>query len=402
MRTIRLTLPSPHAGQRRILREKKRFNVIDCGRRFGKTNIGTSLELEPALEGFPVGWFAPSYKYLIEVWREIVRTLQPVIAEKSVSEKRLQLITGGVIDFWSLEDPDAGRSRKYKRAIVDEAAKARHLKQAWLESIRPTLTDYEGDAFFLSTPKGLNYFHDLYQLGQDPLDEEWMSWKMPTSTNPYIKPAEIEAARKSLPERVFRQEYLAEFLTEGTFFRFIDQQAIATPQAQAIPGHTYVIGVDWAKSVDFSVFVVIDATTREAVYMDRHNGVDYIVQRNRLKALCEKFRPVAVIAESNSIGEPNIEMLRRDGLRVQAFTTTNASKAVAIEDLSLAFERGEIRIIRDETLIGELKSFEAEYLPSGLVRYAAPDGQHDDCVMALAMAWQGVRDDGRRGPRSVF
>src|SRR5690242_10504377 len=108
MRTIRLTLPKPHAGQQTILREKKRFNVVDCGRRFGKTNIGTSLELEPALEGYPVGWFAPSYKYLVEVWREIVRMLKPVTAEKNFSEKRLQLITGGVIDFWSLEDPDAG------------------------------------------------------------------------------------------------------------------------------------------------------------------------------------------------------------------------------------------------------------------------------------------------------
>lgn len=402
MRTIRLTLPKPHSGQQKILREKKRFNVIDCGRRFGKTLICTSLVLEPALQGYPAGWFAPSYKYLIEVWREVVRLLKPVIAEKSFSEKRLQLITGGVIDFWSLEDPDAGRSRKYKRAIVDEAAKARHLKTAWTESIRATLSDYEGDAFFPSTPKGLNYFHDLYQLGQDPLNEEWMSWQMPTSTNPYIKPKEIEAARLGLPDRVFRQEYLAEFLSEGTFFRFIDKQATATPQTKAIPGHSYVIGVDWAKSIDFSVFVVIDATTKELVYMDRHNGVDYITQRNRLKALCEKFNPVAIIAESNSIGEPNIEMLRQDGMRVQAFLTTNASKAAAVEDLSLAFEREAIRILKNEVLIGELKSFEAEFLPSGLVRYSAPDGQHDDCVMALAMAWQGVREDGRRGPGSMF
>src|SRR3954469_6633373 len=113
MQTIRLILPKPHSGQQKILRAKKRFNVVDCGRRFGKTLIGTSLELEPALEGYPVGWFAPSYKYLIEVWREVIRLLRPVISEKNAQEKRVQLVTGGVIDFWSLEDPDAGRSRKY-------------------------------------------------------------------------------------------------------------------------------------------------------------------------------------------------------------------------------------------------------------------------------------------------
>jgi hypothetical protein len=397
MPTIKLRLPKPHAGQQQILREKKRFNVICCGRRFGKTLLCINLLVEPALAGFPAAWFAPSYKYLIEVWRDTVRILAPVIKEKNASEKRIQLLTGGVIDFWSLEDPDAGRSRKYKRAVVDEAAKCRHLKTAWTESIRATLSDYEGDAFFPSTPKGLNYFHDLYQFGQDDFNREWKSWQMPTSTNPFIKPAEIEAARLGLPEKVFSQEYLADFLSDGAFFRFIDQNATAVAQSEKASGHSYVIGVDWAKSVDFSVFTVIDEKTKELVYLDRHNGIDYIVQRNRLKALCEKFKPTLIIAESNSIGEPNIEMLRRDGLRVKSFTTTNATKANAIEDLALAFERGELKILKNDILIGELKSFEAEYLPSGLVRYSAPDGQHDDTVMSLAMAWTAVKGKMRGG-----
>jgi len=225
---------------------------------------------------------------------------------------------------------------------------------------------------------------------------------MPTSTNPYIKPAEIEAARLGLPERVFQQEYLAEFLADGAFFRFVDQQAIATPQNERVSGHSYVIGVDWAKHTDFSVFTVIDEKTKELVYIDRHNGIDYTIQRNRLKVLYEKFRPTAIIAESNSIGEPNIEMLRKDGLRVKSFTTTNLSKANAVEDLSLAFERGDLKILRNDILIGELKSFEAEILPSGLVRYSAPDGMHDDCVMSLAMAWQGVSGRMKSGGYSIF
>ena len=84
------------------------------------------------------------------------------------------------------------------------------------------------------------------------------------------------------------------------------------------------------------------------------------------------------------------EQLARDGLKVRPFMTTNASKAEAIEALALAFERGEIRIPNDPVLIGELQAFEAKPLPSGLMRYEAPSGGHDDIVMALAIAWQGI------------
>lgn len=92
------------------------------------------------------------------------------------------------------------------------------------------------------------------------------------------------------------------------------------------------------------------------------------------------------------MGGPVCEQLLRDGLRVKPFQTTNASKSEAIEALALAFERSEIRIPNDPALIGELQAFEAKPLPSGLMRYQAPEGGHDDCVMSLAIAWQGVTE----------
>jgi hypothetical protein len=94
--------------------------------------------------------------------------------------------------------------------------------------------------------------------------------------------------------------------------------------------------------------------------------------------------------QQNSVGQPVIEQLDRDGLPIQPFTTTNASKAQAIEALALAFERGEIRILNDPVLVSELVAYQAERLPSGLLRYGAPGSQHDDAVMALAMAWTAV------------
>jgi hypothetical protein len=97
-----------------------------------------------------------------------------------------------------------------------------------------------------------------------------------------------------------------------------------------------------------------------------------------------------IIAESNNMGGPIVEQLHRDRLPVLAFTTTNASKSAIIEALTLAFERGDIRILNDAALIGELQAFVAKSLPSGMMRYAAPEGGHDDIVIAVAIARSGL------------
>lgn len=386
MPTITLTLPKPHKAQRDILSQLTRFNVADCGRRFGKTTIGSNLTT-PALKGYPVGWFSPTYKMLLEVWRDISFLYQPLAKRTNQQERRIELITGGVIEMWSLDDPNAGRGRKYKRVIVDEAAMVAKLQEAWQAAIRPTLADLEGDAFFFSTPKGHNFFKTLFDWGKDPMRPDWSSWQLPTSANPYIKASEIEAARLELPERIFRQEYLAEFIEDSGIFRNVIECATAN---ETIETGRYTIGVDWAKHNDFTVITVMDIENRAMVAFDRFNQIDYTLQIGRLKAICERYKPQSIIAESNSMGEPIIEQLQREGLPVCPFQTTNASKANIIDALSLAFEQNDIRILNEPVLISELQAYEATRLPSGMLRYSAPEGYHDDCVMSLALALYGV------------
>ena len=347
--------------------------------------------IQPALEGYPVGWFSPTYKMLADVWRNVLMVLRPVIKRVNAQEHRLELLTGGIVDMWSLDTPDIARGRKYHRVVIDEAAIVRALGDAWPAVIRPTLTDFEGDAWFLSTPKGRNYFYTLFARGQDPRQKDWASWQMPSSANPFLKSSEIEAMRADLPERIFAQEVLAEFLEDaGGVFRRVIDAATAIGQEQAMDGHGYIVGVDWGKFNDFTVFTVLDANSRSVVCLDRFNQIDYTTQVGRLMALCDRFRPVALVAERNSMGEPLIEQLQRMGLPVYPFTTTVASKQIAIDALALAFERGEIKIIPDQTLISELQAYEAMRLPSGMLRYGAPEGMHDDCVMSLALAWQAL------------
>jgi hypothetical protein len=205
--------------QEQILREADRFNVLCCGRRWGKTTLSEDLLISPddegngCLNGFPVAYFAPTYKMLMEVWREINQTLYGVIKSKSETEKRIELFGDGIIDFWSLEDPNSIRGRFYKRSVIDEAAIARNLQEAWQRVIRPTLTDLQGDAWFLSTPKGKNnYFYDLF--GMPAKFQDWKSWQLPTASNPYIPTIEIEQARLQLDPLTFAQEYLASFVTD--------------------------------------------------------------------------------------------------------------------------------------------------------------------------------------------
>jgi phage FluMu gp28-like protein len=222
--------------------------------------------------------------------------------------------------------------------------------------------------------------------GHGLIKGEWRSWQMPTGMNPFIDKNEIEAAKDDLSDLAFAQEYEASFVSwAGAVFRKI-LDAISLGPAT---GKAAVIGVDWGRTNDYTVFAVV-SDAGEVLELDRFRGIEYSLQRARLEALYDRHGRPVIIAESNSMGGPVIEQLARDGLKVKPFLTTNASKAEAIEALALAFERGEIRIPNDPALIGELQAFEAKPLPSGLMRYDAPAGGHDDTVMALAIAWQGI------------
>jgi len=386
---MRVTLPPLHGGQQVVARDAARFRVITAGRRWGKTRLGSLLCVMTALSSRRAWWVAPSYPVAQMGWREVKRLARqlPGVTVREV-DRIAHFPTGGWVQVRSADNPDSLRGEGLDFAVLDECAFIR--EEAWTEALRPALSDRQGRALFISTPAGRNWFWRLWQRGQDTTQSDWRSWRFPSVDNPYLHPREIEAARGDLPEQIFRQEYLAEFIEEGGVFRRVAEAATATRQASPWPTHSYVIGADFAKHQDFTALVVVDATTREAVYMDRFNRIDYATQVGRLWSLYHLFKPVAVVAERNSMGEPVIEQLQRGGMRVTPWTTTNASKATMIDALQLAFETGQLRILNDPTLVGELQAYQAERLPGGMLRYGAPNGMHDDTVIALALAWQGV------------
>jgi hypothetical protein len=225
--------------------------------------------------------------------------------------------------------------------------------------------------------------------------EDWASWQFPTSSNSTIPCIldEIESARQELPEQTFRQEYLAEFLQgEGAVFRNIEPNLIApktSPSAHS--GHKIVQGVDWAQKEDFTVCCAFCATCKVEVELDRFNKIAWDFQRGRLKAQYDKWKVSYCLAEENAIGSPNIEALQREKLNVVPFTTTSSSKPPLIQSLALCFERNEAKWLPDSVAKSELIAYEAKVSSvTGRPSYGAPEGMHDDTVIARALAWNAV------------
>jgi hypothetical protein len=212
---VAINLQEPHPGQQKILEGAKRFNHLRCGRRLGKTTLIGELS-EIVIDGKFVGIWFPTYKDLDPVWQEMKQIFKPIIRSKNEVLHQITMFTGGLIDFWSMENPDSGQGRKYHRAIVDEAAKSPNLYKAWENTIRPTLTDYIGDAYIMSRPKGKNNPFYLIEEKHKGFDN-WAffhltSYDNCTDVGGYLERSEIEEARQQLDDINFRQEYLAEYV----------------------------------------------------------------------------------------------------------------------------------------------------------------------------------------------
>jgi len=305
-------------------------------------------------------------------------------AEVRKVDRQIILPTGGEVTVRSADDPDSLRGEGLDFVVMDECAFMQ--ENAWIEALRPALSDRQGRAMFISTPKGRNWFWRIWQRGLD--DGDFHSWQLPTSDNPYIAPEEIEAARESLPELTFEQEYLAVFLEhEGAVFRNISAclgAPIVTPDDHS--SHRIIVGVDWGKQADFTAISVGCADCHVELAIDRFNQIDYAFQRKRLQALAEKWSATQIQAESNAMGEPVIEELVRSGLPVRGFATTAQSKPPLIENLALVFEREEWQFINDSVWTAELEAYERKVSPvTGRSQYSAPEGMHDDTVIARAL-----------------
>jgi phage terminase large subunit-like protein len=388
------TLPSElRPDQRAILLSQARFKVVACGRRWGKTTLGLTLAACHAERyGRRVWWVAPTYGLAFHPWLALKAHFAGRWVAKLEAEHYLELPGGGSVTVKTADNPDLLRGVGLDLVIVDEAAFVPRI--TWEAVLVPALADRRGRALLISTPRGRNWFWEAFQRGETG-HRQWRSWRFPTSANPIIAPDEIEAMRVILPERIFRQEYDAEFLPGGgAVFRQVRDAVISGPPPGRVAGHRYYMGVDFGRYEDFTALAVIDADARPVpalVALDRFSGLSWAVQRGRIAALARRWDVQAILAEANAMGDPNIEALRQDGLRVSGFMTTSRTKGPLIEALVKAVEEIDLRLLDDPVLVSELEAYTYDTEPhTGHTRYFAPPGLHDDTVIALALAWRLV------------
>ena len=355
---IHLRLRNPHTAQAQVFAERGRFNVVCAGRRWGKTEFGIERSAEtmlgnPAKDIAPgrVGFFSPSYKVLAECWRDVSRALRPATARHNDTEHRLELLTGGSLEMWTLQDKDAGRSRFYDRVFVDEAAMVPGLIGIWNEAIRSTLMQTGGDAWFFSTPKGRNDFMTMWQWGQagDKHIDGWQSWRFPSGANPYLPAEEIEAMRLEMPRRAFEQEVEAKFIdeVEGALWKQTDIDAARLSSAP--PLTRVVVGIDPAGSTNRTsdetgiVCVGSDANKHGYVLADASGTYSPDAWARKAIGLYQLYEADCIVAEANFGGD----MVRHTLKTVDPFVPVKIvhaarGKAIRAEPIAAAYEQGRV------------------------------------------------------------
>jgi phage FluMu gp28-like protein len=269
------------------------------------------------------------------------------------------------------------------------------------------MTQTDGRMVIISTPKGRNWFYDEYQKGEKsfllPGDEdpnpEWLSIRMPTWSNPYVKPQRILTMRKNMPSDVFEQEIAARFMLESAgVFRGIDGcirkglvDHLGRPINETpISGQRYVMGVDLARKRDYTVITVIDALRHHVVYHERFNSMSWAIQKARIIEVSRLYNRARVVMDGTGLGDPIVEDVKSAGVPVECFIFGTRSKQELIEKLRTDIEFQRITFPYIPVMIRELRAFEYEINSNGHIKYNAPPGQHDDCVASLALAVHGM------------
>ena len=396
--TIPITLPKPHDKQLSFVESSAKRKVIVSGRRGGKTTGVAMLAAKRAMDGQRVLEAAPTSDQTNAFWEQVKAIYaEPIsrgILHKSETERLIEFPNGGRIRCKTAHDADTLRGDFADLLILDEYS---YMKPDALELVGlPMLADNDGDLVLIFTPNRKNHAYIMYQRAVADETGRWGAWHFTSHDNPYLSKDALAELASDMTSEAYQQEIMAEFLEgEGAVFRNIYACLGAVPSTpEAHKEHYIVAGVDWAKQSDFTCISIGCATCKVELARDRFNRIDYTFQRERLMALTKEWNTRHILVELNSIGEPNFEELSRAGFPVGGFTTTAQSKPPLIENLALALETEEWQFQPDPTWTGELEAYERKVNPvTGRSQYSAPDGMHDDTVMARALMLRaaGVR-----------
>ncbi len=380
-KTIKVTLPRLHPSQREVAKSTARYIVLCAGRRWGKTLLGAVLCMRTALNGGRAWWVAPSYPMSRVGWRALVRIASQIpYATIYRGDRHIDLL-GGEIWVRSADDPQSLRGDGLDYVVLDEAAYMR--EEAWSQALRPALADRQGRALLISTPNGLNWYHDLYMRAQER--DDWEVRRYPTSANPHISAAELDEARRELPELVYMQEFLAEFVDlrgagifRSAWYRYYDEPP---------PCERVTIGVDLAISrkttADYTVIAVVGAHEGKYYILDIARD-RYTMQEtiDRIRVLAERYNASTITVEAVGYQQVIADELARSTMYAIKPIKPATDKVTRATPLASKYEQGLVYHPRNAAW---LRAYEDELL-------AFPVGEHDDQIDAVAYAYNLARE----------
>lgn len=391
----------PHSpGQRAIVDDETRFIAVRAGRRYGKTKVAARKLVRKAMRNpnKVVWWVANTYKNTRRGYREVLRQLPPQFLAKpappaTANDLILELKNGTRIEFYSSTNPDAMAGEGVFYVVVDEAAL--QSEAVWFQIIRPTLMDYGGGALLISTPRGRNWFYTIVRRGEDPAFKEYASYHFTTADNPLIGVEELEEAKMALPDVLYRQEILAEFIAGAASIFAVPEENVLEAPVGFDPGTQIVLGVDLAKHHDFTVLDAIRATDRKPVYHDRFNTLRWPDQQqliiDAVRDLESRGGQVTVAVDATGVGDVVFDDLEDAGLDVVPLKYSQPWKHQAVKLLAADLARGNAYVLADQ--LREFEDYEYRITASGNFVYSAPEGGYDDEVAAkLNQHWVLVHD----------
>lgn len=399
---LTVNLPALHQKQIDFARSPAKRKVIVAGRRGGKTTGAATIATERMLDGRRVLEAAPTADQTTAFWELCKRYLAEPIAAgvvyKNETERLLEIRGGGRIRAKTAWDSDTLRGDYADLLILDEYSLMK--PSAWDEVGAPMLLDNDGDAVFIFTPQRKNHAHARYVRALGDTSGRWHAWHFTSHDNPYLSPAALEEITADMTEDAYKQEILAQFLdNEGAVFRNIAACLFAplNAQPQDHAGHRIVAGDDWGKHQDYTVHSIGCADCKVELALVRSKSKDYTEQEQALADLVAWWHILSLLPERNSIGEPIIEQLLKRHLPIArgpdgnpGFQTLPTTKAPLIENLALTLERAEFQFLDIPIATGELEAYERTVSAlTGRPQYSAPEGVHDDTVIARAlMVWE--------------
>jgi predicted phage terminase large subunit-like protein len=380
----KIVLPSLHPAQIEVQTSPARFRVVCAGRRWGKGVLGVGEAVRRAAAGQQTWWIAPSFASAAfqAGWRMLEFYAGKLPGARLHLQRRTMMLPGGGwLQFKTAEEVDSLRGESIDFVVVDESAHIRELQNLWELCLRSCLLDRKGSAWFISTPSGHNYFHDLFQRGKNG-DAGWASFQFSSTANPFLDAQELADISRDMPILVRRQEIDAEFVQlAGALFK--------REQVRFLESEPH--GVRWCRSWDlaFTTKTTSDYTVGVRVgMMDDGTIVVADVVRGRWE-WPQAVRMIASTARADGssvrqgvevvgaqvgaiqtlMADPLLVGLTFTPLQVHNDKTTRALPLIA------RCEQGKLAVVRgawNREFLDELSAF--------------PETKHDDQVDALSGA----------------